>query len=500
MQNKNKNCSGIGNNSAPDLTSINGIIKYLDGFKIIWKENAPSKKLSRTWWDDNSHIEQYNIINEYMRKMLDSVLTISEKLISTDFSEKDIIISQLWNSYLNLYKIFSKYSSAILYEIFLLGQVICDEIIKVVNLLLAKNAKFNFEEAIIRSSNKDFIILCLNNGANVNLKSKSFVYEEKICSLMSFWHYEFVMADMYLPEINRLRKKEKYIKGSSVYKEWELERCRNFLQERLDEFHIKLEILLKSGVNPNTKFASGETFLFWDLPDAAVRLLLSFGADINHTRDDGKTPIMIQTFDVDILRQSHVDVHIADKDGRTALFYSTNIETTKYLLDSGADVNAADKDGRTPLFFIEDFEILKLLVDRGADLKILDNEGKSPIHCIPYMTEDTLKYLLAQGLDINTVDTYGRTLIYNNDLIGIYINFFVKNNGNINHVDNDGRTALFYATDVFFAQDLIENGIDVSKLDNKGISALDHFSSMNDSDSKKIVNAIKIALRKKKLS
>ena len=81
------------------------------------------------------------------------------------------------------------------------------------------------------------------------------------------------------------------------------------------------------------------------------KVLIEFGAPIDDTSNNGKTPL-----------------HWASLWG--------HIKVAKYLIEHGADLNKQDIDGMTPLMtavFKGHFQIARALVENGANLSIVNN-------------------------------------------------------------------------------------------------------------------------------
>jgi ankyrin repeat protein len=87
------------------------------------------------------------------------------------------------------------------------------------------------------------------------------------------------------------------------------------------------------------------------------------------------------------------------------------------------------------------------------------------------------KLLISKGININHVNNKGKTALFyaaksSNDR---FCKILISNGININHVDNKGRNALFYAIDTESESEfacayitLIDNGINIDQVDNDG--------------------------------
>jgi ankyrin repeat protein len=106
-----------------------------------------------------------------------------------------------------------------------------------------------------------------------------------------------------------------------------------------------------------------------------VKLLLSYGAKVNHIDFWGQTPL-------------HLSV------------YEGDIEMIKLLLEKGANVNFCDyKQNKTPLHLICSSTLLskekriiiaKLLVEKGANINACDEEGNNVLHLSSIIGEEDL--------------------------------------------------------------------------------------------------------------
>lgn len=162
-----------------------------------------------------------------------------------------------------------------------------------------------------------------------------------------------------------------------------------------NQSHSKaVEILLRNGANFNAKDNFGQTALHLlmrrsDFEVEIIRLLFSYGAAVTIPDMGGLTPLELAvnskfcTFNLGILKLltncgTNFDVRISN--GSTLLHYACqvrgNFETVKFLLNQGVDIDALDTLGRSPIMCAADLEIFELLLNSGADVSLIDVNGK----------------------------------------------------------------------------------------------------------------------------
>ncbi|MDD3673221.1 MAG: ankyrin repeat domain-containing protein, partial [Synergistaceae bacterium] len=174
---------------------------------------------------------------------------------------------------------------------------------------------------------------------------------------------------------------------------------------------------------------------------------------------------------------------IMDGLGKTALIYACEhgcLEMAKLLVDAGANVNIKDVYGHTPSFYASFYgknDVLMFLIKCGADLTVRSLRDKSLVsvantrtteilqtlheHGVPlddggtdavagavlngYL--ETLKYLVAAGVEINTPDFQDETPLINSIKKGYteITHFLINSGADIHYRNKKGDTALFFA-------------------------------------------------------
>ncbi|GFO07066.1 protein fem-1-like protein [Plakobranchus ocellatus] len=119
-----------------------------------------------------------------------------------------------------------------------------------------------------------------------------------------------------------------------------------------------------------------------------VRLLTSFGADVNATTETGSTAVRAACCTghvavVHFLVAHGADLRIRTLHGVTCLMSSVHsVPLTKFSLHHGVPINAADEQGNTALHYAAEAghpEVTRLLVETGADASLVNKAGCSPL-------------------------------------------------------------------------------------------------------------------------
>lgn len=149
-------------------------------------------------------------------------------------------------------------------------------------------------------------------------------------------------------------------------------------------------------------------------------LLISKGADVDVTRGDGSSVLMMASVSgatpiVAELIQKKADVNAANDDGATALSLAArqgHIDIGRKLIDAGAKVNTADAEQQTPLMEAAKnghTEFVKLLLQKGAKPNARDLKGRTALLLAAAYGDypGVVRALVAGGADPKAADKTG---------------------------------------------------------------------------------------------
>ena len=165
--------------------------------------------------------------------------------------------------------------------------------------------------------------------------------------------------------------------------------------------------LLDAGADPNVKSINNTAPLSVTINPEIIKYLLEKGADPEIYNNDGWTPIMIAASDGDvevvkILIKAKVNLNTKDLLGRIALgmaVHHKHRDVVKILLEAGADPNITSRNNTSILMMAAvdgDMEMVKLLINFGADPKIKDVDGNTAITVARDMGHTNIVELLSK--------------------------------------------------------------------------------------------------------
>ncbi len=189
-----------------------------------------------------------------------------------------------------------------------------------------------------------------------------------------------------------------------------------------------------------------------------LRVMIEKGVDVNLTMDEPGEAGMTA-------------LHIACMEG--------NVEAVELLMASGADDTMKTLQGNTPAHLVltekrygenitneQKAEMLKLL----KHLDLPNEEGQTPFMLVHYWTRELLPVFLERGVDVNHTDNEGRTALMLHTTKEMAKELLLAG-ADINLADNEGNTALHYAlynSDDGGSRFLVKKGADYNRANNDG--------------------------------
>jgi ankyrin repeat protein len=164
-------------------------------------------------------------------------------------------------------------------------------------------------------------------------------------------------------------------------------------------------------------------------------------------------------------------------------------EAALKLLQEGADINARDVQGRTPVMiatYQHHTEMVRELLQAGADVNIRDNNKENPLlHAGAQGWLDILKLAIEAHADTSLTNRFGGISIIpasERGYVEVVRELLTCTAINVNHINNLGWTALLEAIVLSdggkahqqIVQLLIDHGADVNLPDKDGITPLLH--------------------------
>ncbi|OAQ69735.1 HET domain-containing protein [Pochonia chlamydosporia 170] len=253
-----------------------------------------------------------------------------------------------------------------------------------------------------------------------------------------------------------------------------------------------MRLLLSRGAQVDAQDTSGQTTLHWAADngkDAIVELLLTNGGADIHAKDDSGMTALHHAADkghnsvVTLLLDNAADASARDEHGWTPLWHAASMNhgaIVDMLLESGASISAKDSDGVTPLRWAilqGHSPMAKLLINRGASI---DAEENSVRHLMQWAAknghDDTLNSLTRLSPDEFQPDSGWTPIIwaavYGHEAL---VRQQLTNGVDVNTTDNLGRTVLECAAEnghESIAQLLLDEGADVNQSGEDGSNSL----------------------------
>jgi len=232
-----------------------------------------------------------------------------------------------------------------------------------------------------------------------------------------------------------------------------------------------------------------------------IKQQIILGADINYKNKNGYNILMIACINknyevVKLLLENNVLIdnnrvnNNYNINSDSALMLSVNnIDILKLLIKYKSNVNYQNVMGYTALMkacLNKNLDSVKLLIENKANLNALNklNESALSLSCDIYNNSEIIEYLILSGANINNVDYFGNTPIYN--LCCNYINIhnkirliklFISNGCNINHKNEKNESIIDYGyNQVYFSIEIFKFLILYGCEYNKNIKYIDKYN------------------------
>ncbi len=247
-----------------------------------------------------------------------------------------------------------------------------------------------------------------------------------------------------------------------------------------------IKLLIENGIDLKVEDKYGRTVL----DDAVnrsdgviIRYLLENGFDINYKNSSNRTVMQNVALEgnykiFQILMSYHPNYDVVDKYGRTVLFDAVeggNVNIIRELVNHMKDIDIVDEDNETPLFkavLKENSKIAETLILFGMNLNILDTQGRNVLFntiLLGIKNIDILKLMIKKEININQTDVNGENIL---DEILYILELQLQPEKKLLQLEGNYSLIKKETKYLELAKILIENGLDINKMDEQGVTTL----------------------------
>lgn len=221
----------------------------------------------------------------------------------------------------------------------------------------------------------------------------------------------------------------------AVEKNMDIETLNHSLLEAISDNNLDaVKNSIAEGASPNAETRDGSQILitllhFYNYAEEREDIILHLirsGADIDYIGGNGESLLhsaasmnMLRT--VQLLIEKGLDPGLLDENGEPPVFHSHSIPVTEFLRKRDKKAfNTVNNDGENLLFkacgVFRNAKLVEYLLPY-FDLNTVDNDGNTLLHTAvddsytPQQTLEVIKLLIAKGIDVNRLNSAGRSAV-----------------------------------------------------------------------------------------
>ena len=280
-----------------------------------------------------------------------------------------------------------------------------------------------------------------------------------------------------------------------------------FLQASHDGHGDVVKLLLKKVADVNTTKEDGATALILASQNGhfdVVSLLLEMNAEVNTAKHAGVTAIMLASKNghcdiVRLLMDGQAEVNRANENGSTALILASqngHSHIVKLLLERDAEVNRATPSGSTSLILASQnghTDAVRILLDGEAEVNTANENGSTALILASQNGHsDIVKLLLERDAEVNAATLAGSTslILASQDGHSDVVRMLLEREAEVNVATPAGGTSLILASQDGHCRvvgQLLDWEAEVNRADENGSTALILASQNGHSDIVKLL-------------
>ena len=368
----------------------------------------------------------------------------------------------------------------------------------------------------------DFLLLSLNNGAEVNRRGR----DNETPLHLAIRGRQFMIAKILLEHgADSNAESNEGVTPLQILSD-------SYFREKFNV--LNLAQLLKHGAEVNRRDKANNTPLHLTIRGnrfILARMLLEHGADANVENYEGETPLhmlsqssskdegIILNLALLLITNHGVEVNKQDKVNNTPLHLAIRRNRSRLvgiLLEHGADANAENNEGMTPLQILSESDandernllnIAQLLLMHGAEVNRWDKANNTPLHLAIRRSRSRLAGILFEhGANANAENNEGMTPLQilsesdaddECDILNL-AKLLLKCGAEVNRCDKANNTPLHLAMQrnrFMIAETLLEHGADANVENSGGMTPLQVLSQSHIEDERILLSPALLLLK-----